>query len=415
MNIFGVGKYGPSALAYAFILTFSSSVGQTFFISLFAAEIQNELKLTHGSFGMLYTCSTFASAVIFVWLGKFADKYDLLCLGVFTLLGLVLCTFLVSIAQDIIILGLAIFGIRLLGQGQLGHVAVTAMGRWYSSHRGKAVSVASIGFAVGEAVFPIIVSFCFMFFTWREVWLGTSVILAVFICPLILLLSFCIRKRLVNSPQYNASFTRTTKVRSWTRADVLQDKRFYIILPGLFLSPFIITGILFHQIHLVEIKSWTLSNFAACYSLYALSATTCSILSGWMTDRVGAVRLLGFYLLPLALGVGLLAVSNSIIIAPIFMILIGMTAGSGTVIFGAIWAELYGVDFLGEIRALSITIMVIATSISPGLMGIFIDLGVELERQFSILACCTVFCALALIKFTPDLYSCSIFDKNLRI
>ena len=407
MNGPRVINYGAPALFFAFILTFSSSVGQTFFISLFSSEIQKELDLTHGSFGMLYTCATFSSAVIFVWLGKSTDKYDLLYLGIVTLLGLVICTFLISIANDIIVLGLAIFGIRLLGQGNLGHIAITAMGRWYSSHRGKAVSAASVGFAAGEALCPMIVSFCLLFMTWREVWLGVSAILAISICPLILLLSHYIRKRIVNLPQANHVFPEASKKCSWTRAEVLQDKRFYIILPGLFISPFIITGILFHQVHLVEIKSWTLSSFAACYSFYALSSTTFGIIVGWISDRVGSVSLIGFYLLPLGIGVGLLAISDSILIVPIFMILMGMTAGSGTVIFGAIWAELYGTDFLGEIRALSITLMVLATSLSPGLMGFFIDFGLKLESQFLILSVCTIFCAFALIRFTPNLHTCS--------
>ena len=61
--------------------------------------------------------------------------------------------------------------------------------------------------------------------------------------------------------------------RSWTRAQVLRDARFYGSLPGLFAAPFVITGVLLHQVHLIETKAWTLSSFAACYPLYAASAT----------------------------------------------------------------------------------------------------------------------------------------------
>ena len=74
-----------------------------------------------------------------------------------------------------------------------------------------------------------------------------------------------------------------------------------MLLPGLLAPPFIITGVLFHQVHLVETKSWSLSEFAACYPLYAVSATIMSLMVGWMVDRFGAVHLLQFYLLPLAL------------------------------------------------------------------------------------------------------------------
>ena len=55
-------------------MSFWSSIGQTFFISLFSLEIRTELSLSHGEFGGYYAIATIVSAVTLFWLGKLADK-----------------------------------------------------------------------------------------------------------------------------------------------------------------------------------------------------------------------------------------------------------------------------------------------------------------------------------------------------
>ena len=60
-------------LLFGMAMAFCSSFGQTFFISLFSAEIRGELGLSHGAFGTYYAIGTTASAISLLWLGKLAD------------------------------------------------------------------------------------------------------------------------------------------------------------------------------------------------------------------------------------------------------------------------------------------------------------------------------------------------------
>ena len=60
-------------LLFGVAMAFCSSLGQTFFISLFSSEIRSELGLSHGAFGTYYAIATTASAVTLLWLGKLAD------------------------------------------------------------------------------------------------------------------------------------------------------------------------------------------------------------------------------------------------------------------------------------------------------------------------------------------------------
>ncbi|MEM1372082.1 MAG: MFS transporter, partial [Pseudomonadota bacterium] len=202
---------------------------------------------------------------------------------------------------------------------------------------------------------------------------------------------------------HTAEISKEEDRRSWTRAEVLKDPRFFALLPGLLAPPFIITGVLFHQVHLVETKFWSLSSFAACYPLYAASAVVVTLVCGRLVDRYGSVQLLPYYLLPLAAGLALLAMSDAFLAAPVFMLLIGATAGGTTVVLGALWAELYGTAHLGAIRSLSYALLVLSTAIAPGLMGWLIDHGVSLDAQFLAYSVYAVICALTFSAMRPSL------------
>ena len=72
-----------------------SSLGQTYFISLFSAEIRGELGPT-AAFGTYYAIATTASAVTLIWLGKLADSMRVERLALFVISCLCISAFLFS-------------------------------------------------------------------------------------------------------------------------------------------------------------------------------------------------------------------------------------------------------------------------------------------------------------------------------
>ena len=62
-------------LASGALLTFSSSYGQTYFISIFAGEIRGEFGLSHSAWGAIYGAGTLASAAMMVWAGALTDRF----------------------------------------------------------------------------------------------------------------------------------------------------------------------------------------------------------------------------------------------------------------------------------------------------------------------------------------------------
>ncbi len=143
-------------LASGALLTLLSSFGQTIVISVFAADIQAEFSLSHGAWGGIYALGTTTSAVVMVWAGGLTDKFRVRALGPVVLLMLAMSCLLMAFNPFVWLLPVVIFALRLCGQGMTSHIAVVAMARWFDAERGRALSIAALGFSVGEAVLPIV-------------------------------------------------------------------------------------------------------------------------------------------------------------------------------------------------------------------------------------------------------------------
>jgi MFS family permease len=138
-------------IAGGFLLTYFSSFGQTYFISASIAEWQAAFDLSHGEFGRLYMFATLASAVCLPFLGRLVDfvpAHKMILIVVPVLAG---ATLMAGFANSVLILVIAIFLLRLFGQGMMTHIALTSTGRWFSAERGRAVSLVVLGHQGGEA------------------------------------------------------------------------------------------------------------------------------------------------------------------------------------------------------------------------------------------------------------------------
>ena len=382
-------------LGAGFLMTFSSSFGQTFFIAFFSGHLRDSFGLSHGELGSLYTIATLASAGTLVWLGKLADTQPLGRLAIVTAIGLALTACAMAAVASPFMLVLVFYGLRFCGQGMLSHIAFTAMGRWYNARRGQAVAIATLGFPAGEALFPIAAVALTVLVGWRGAWLAAAGFLVFVTIPLLLLL---LRRNRVPQNRFtdDGSDNGVPRPRDWTRSEVLRDPLFYALLPGLLTPPYAMTGIFFHQAHLVEVNGWASSIFAVSFPIYSCAAVVASLVAGVAIDRWGSGRVLPVYLLPMSIGMALLGLWAEPWQVPVFMGLGGLTTGTAMTLIGALWAEIYGTRHLGSIRALVTAAMVFATGLAPGVMGYLIDWGIEIDVQLPAMA---VYSALAAVFF----------------
>ena len=84
--------------------------------------------------------------------------------------------------------------------------------------------------------------------------------------------------------------------------------------------------------------------------------------------------------IPLLLGMFVLFYYQHEISAYIFLGLIGVSNGLANILGSSTWAEIYGVKYIGSIKALTTAFMVFSTAFGTAVFGILIDKGFTIEN-----------------------------------
>lgn len=320
---------------------------------------------------------TLASAVLMVWAGSLTDVFRVRALGGLVLIFLALACFMAATVTSVWLLPVVIFFLRFTGQGMAHHIAAVAMARWFVAARGRALSIASLGYAIGEALLPILFVALLVTMDWRLLWV-LSGLMALAICPLVVLLL-----RQERTPQSIASESQSVGMndRHWTRAEVLRQPLFWLLMPTLLGPSAFGTAFFFLQVHLAEIKDWSHFQLVSLFPIYTGVAVVTMILSGFAIDRFGTWRMMPFFTLFSALGYLVFSTTDNLVVGSIGIALIGVTSGLQATVPIAFWAEFFGTKFLGAIKALASAIMVLGSAIGPGLTGALIDVNFGYETQ----------------------------------
>jgi MFS family permease len=360
------------------LLMFLSSFGQTFFISLFAGEIRAEFGLSHGQWGGIYTLGTAASAAIMVWAGGLTDRFRVRTLAPVVLLMLAGACIWMATAQAAWVLPGVIMTLRFCGQGMTSHVAVVAMARWFVKMRGRALSIALLGFAAGEAVLPIVFVSLMEPVGWRILWLVAA---GMALLGIPLLLGLLRRER---TPQSWAQDSQAPGMdgRHWTRRQAFGHQLFWFMVPALLGPSAFNTAFFFQQVHYAEIKGWAHLELVALFPVFTAMSIGAMVLSGWALDKWGTARLMPFYQLPMVAGFIAFAWAVTPAGALVGMFFLAVTSGANSTLINAFWAEFYGTANIGAIKAMAAAVMVLGSAIGPGITGVLIDLGIGIEAQY---------------------------------
>jgi len=143
--------------------------------------------------------------------------------------------------------------------------------------------------------------------------------------------------------------------------------------------PMLFTGFIFHQLHLVETKGWSLELWAKLFTLYALCGIVARVVTGFAIDRFSATRIVLLPPVSLALGLIILALSSHTYAAWGFMIFLGITTGMQSTVSSPFWVEMYGSKHIGSIKSVTTFSLLAATAISPVGMGWLIDRGITMS------------------------------------
>ena len=373
---------------FGFIFTFFSSFGQSFFLGLFNAPIRNELGITHGQFGNIYATATIFSSLLLIWVGKKIDEYQIIYYAFFVIVLLFLSSLFFSFINNIYLLSVGIFLMRFSGQGLMSHTSTTTVSRFFEKSRGKALSTIWFGLSSAEFVLPILITYLFVIYSWRTVWQGISIIILLFL-PIVIF--YTIKKIKLSSREKEKNSAKKLKIKSWKRREVVKDYRFYIVSLNMLAMPWIATGIFVYQSFISKSKMWEIYTIPKAFMVYSIASIITLLFSGFLVDKFSSRKLIPLMNIPLLFAMFVLIYSEQEFSAFIFLGLVGVSNGLANVLGTSTWAEIYGVKFIGSIKALTTAFMVFSTAFGTALFGLLIDNGFSIENIAFIAATYIVF------------------------
>ena len=363
-------------IVFGFIFTFFSSFGQSFFLGLFNSSIRDALSITHGQFGSIYASATLLSSIVLVWIGKKIDDVNILKFASYVIIFLSASCFIFSKISSVIFLFVGIFLMRLAGQGLSSHTATTTISRFFEKNRGRALSTGWLGLSLAEFIMPVLIVFLLTFIEWRDIWVSIS-ILVILVLPVA---TFILVKDVKLDTREESKIEENYKeIKQWKRIEVLKDYRFYIICMTMLAMPWIATGSFVYQSFISSSKEWGPYVIAQSFMAYSILSVITLFISGFLIDKFSSRKLLIYMNIPLLFGTIVLYYFDASLSSFVFFGLVGVTNGLANVLGSSTWAEIYGVKYIGSIKALTTALMVFSTAFGTALFGFLIDIGFSIE------------------------------------
>ncbi|MEX2593847.1 MAG: MFS transporter [Anditalea sp.] len=370
-------------LVFGIIITLFSSFGQTFILALYVPFLMSDFQLNNTDISGFYAIATIGSALILPTLGKYIDRINLRNYTMAATLLYVGSLLFLSWVHVWWLLPLAFFGLRLAGQGLFSHISITAMSRYFDKGRGKAISLASLGHPLGQAILPLLLLALIGWVGWREsLWVSVAMVLVLIPAFLFLLIK---DKHLVNKEVAVPEKAEPKKTQDKIRQrDLIKSKNFWLLAPNLAMLSFAITTLFFYQFAIAEYKGWDMEWMAAGLTAFAVAGSLATLAAGPLIDKYSAKKFFPFYMIPFLAALVSIWLFDSPIIIMVYMVLMGVSAGFGNATVAALQVEFFGPVYIGTVRSLFASIMVLSSALGPAAFGFIIDAGYSLDYIFII-------------------------------
>ena len=144
--------------------------------------------------------------------------------------------------------------------------------------------------------------------------------------------------------------------------------------------PWIATGVFVYQSFISDSKMWGIYTIPKAFMVYSIASIITLFFSGFLVDRFTSRKLIPLMNLPLLFAMFVLFRYEHEISAFIFLGSVGISNGLANVLGSSTWAEIYGVKYIGSIKALTTAFMVFSTAFGTAVFGLLIDKGYSVEN-----------------------------------
>ncbi|HKY09140.1 MAG TPA: MFS transporter [Candidatus Binatia bacterium] len=392
--IVGVGILVHIAGTFAFSST----------LSIFLKPITEELGVSRGAFSLIRTFEIGVAALIVPVLGSWIDRYGgrgILVLGVLMEgAGLLLS----SVVQNFWQFVLVRCSLVIAGEALLGSLVINVtIAQWFVRKRGRAMAIANLGTGVAKLSIPLIAAYLFVLIGWRGTWAVFGLIApALVVLPALIF----IRKRPedmgllpdgekpshqtepAETPRAGAGAARSNhRDVAWTRAEVLRDPTFWLLVLTFGIASIGIAGLNLHIFSFVTDIGYSPLIAASFMSTIALTQFASTLVWGTMADKFD-IRKISFIQFAIQ-GTGLVLMITSADIRLVYggFFLYGTGLAGSFVLREVIWANFFGRTSLGTVRGLSLFFSHLFAASGAPFFGFLHDRTGSYDLSFAIFAC----------------------------
>ena len=331
--------------------------------------------LSRTGISALLAVSTIVSAVLVTFVSRLADRYGPRIILVAAGLGLGAACFGMTAATNIIAFFFAFAALRALGQGSLIINCILLVNQWFVARRGRAIGLMTMGVVTSTAIFPPVARFLIDSIGWREAYAVLGVVAIGLIVPTAL---FVVKNRpedvgLFPDGSSQPPVSETRQAMAGVRRDtkVYSSVNFWLLALSLGSPGLVTTGLIVHQTDIFVQNGLSATLAAGVFAVYSASSAVSSLASGFVADRVGPKALFVFSMATLLAALALAVVMDSLFVAVVYVVVLGVSLGCFIIVHGTIWAHYYGRHGLGRVQGPSMTVSVCASAIGPLPLAVF--------------------------------------------
>ncbi len=371
--------YGWIVWFVAMIGVICSAPGQSFSASLFLDHFIADFGLDRTSVSSLYGAGTFIASLGLTWVGRQLDRMGNRRTGAAVALLLAIVLVLCSLISGPFTLLLAFIGLRGLGQGSLTLISSTAVANWFRQRRGSMMALMALAFALFQGVYVNALRLLLETLDWRQAYIILGLGVGAIAFPAFALLmrdqpeDYGLSPDNAEGASMPSVAGAATDEHNWTLAAAMRTSIFWVFAFTRVLPSAWGTGLILHQVSIFAALGHSARVATETYALMSIFAAISALPAGYLIDRirpsfVAAIAMLALFATSL-LAMTMRDTPSLALYAATF----GLGLGIGYVFDGAVWPNLFGRKFQGEIRGFVFTAIVAGSALGPALFGLSYD------------------------------------------
>jgi predicted MFS family arabinose efflux permease len=305
--------------------------------------------------------STLALAAVLPFIGSIVDRYGLVTPVMISLLGLsvayvLLGLFVQSIATFVMLAMLQ----AILGSASSPLAYTRAINTVFDKQRGLALGVALSGAGLAATFGPTLISNAIDAFGWRGAYYAMALFTLVVGAVIVIVLS-----RLKGA---SASTNIDTEAASEDFKIAKASRTYWTIMAAIFCLSLGLGGLMIHFVPILLDVGFTTDAAVKIAGVIGIAVILGRLLVGFAVDRIFAPRVAIAILFACICGVLALALLGSAVAVPAAFV-IGFSVGAEVDLIGYLVARYFGIHAYGQIYGRQYSTFLIATGLSPVILG----------------------------------------------